>query len=197
METRRQTAPTDQNRMLFYQQVYFHQKLTRSQLINLDQLTESAVIMIDCCAWHYKNIFPEKKIVGFEAFHTVKNFKLDKTYFDKMFDDQNISKLNWPSCQLNDCAVVFDRSPVLKYCSLEKISHILCEVSAKYQPSTLMIKQSLTFTDDLRTVDRFYNISQLVLSDYVVKTFEYNTDLDYWYVVFQRKLLYDNQKCSY
>ena len=191
MEPKLQTAPNDQNRMVFYQQVYYHQKLTKAQLINLDSLSESDVIMIDCCGWHYKNIFPEKNVVGIEAFNSFRNFKLDKTHFDKLFDDQNNSKLNWPNCQLNDCAVVFDRSPVLKYCSLEKISKVLSDVVAKYEPSTMVLKQSLTFTDDVRTVDRFYNISQLLISDYFVKTFEYNTDLDYWYVVFQKKVSYD------
>jgi hypothetical protein len=191
MEPKLQTAPNDQNRMVFYQQVYHHQTLTKDQLINLDHLTESNVIMIDCCGWHYKNIFPEKNIVGLEAFSAFRNFRLDKTYFDKLFDDQNNSKLTWPNCQLNNCAVVFDRSTVLKYCSLEKISKVLSDVVAKYEPSTVMLKQSLTFTDDIRTVDRFYHISQLLILDYFVKTFEYNTDLDYWYVVFQKKVSHD------
>ena len=74
---------------------------------------------------------------------------------------------------------------------MEKISKVLSDVIAKYEPSTVMLKQSLTFTDDIRTVDRFYHISQLLILDYFVKTFEYNTDLDYWYVVFQKKVSYD------
>ena len=49
METKIQTKVTDQNRIAFYQVLYQHQTNIKSQLINLDQLTESVIVMIDCC----------------------------------------------------------------------------------------------------------------------------------------------------
>ena len=188
MEPKLQTKPNDQNRVLFYQRVYHHQRSAKPQLINLNQLTEPTVIMVDCCGWHYKNIFPEKSIIGLEGFKTIKNFKLDKKYFDKLFDDQRDDVILWPNFQSDNCAIVFDRSPLLKYCSLEKIETILTNVATKYRPSTMVLKQPLMFTDDVRTVDRFYNLAVLSVSNYFVTTFEYNTSADYWYVIFQRKL---------
>jgi hypothetical protein len=192
MEPKLQTKPNDQNRMLFYQQLYHHQRSEKSQLINLNQLTGSTVIMVDCCGWYYKNMFPEKSIIGLEGVTTIKNFKLDKTHFDKMFDDQRDDVTTWPTVRTDDCAIVFDRSPLLKYRSLEKISTLLTSIATKYQPSTIVVKQLLMFTDDTRTVDRFYNFAELAIADYFVKTFEYNAGEDYWYVMFQRKLRYSD-----
>jgi hypothetical protein len=157
-------------------------------LINLDHLTESTAILIDCCGWHYKNLFLEKKIVALECFKTIEQFKLDKKYFDKIVDNQNDNLSTWPNITVNDCAVIFDRSPVLKYCSVEKISKILGDVCIKYQPTTVILNQSLLLVDGPRLLDRFYEIAKLSISEYFVKTFKYNADSDYLYAQFQKKL---------
>ena len=192
METRQQTKTTDQNRDLFYRRVYHHQTADRSQLVELDRLTEKSIVMIDCCGWHYKNLFPEKTVIGLETISTVKQFKLDRMYFDKIVDDQNSNRVGLPSLDLDECAVIFDRSPILKYCSLEKIKTILNEVAVKYRPSTIILNQSLMFTDDSRIADRFYELAKLSVSGYFVKDFEYTTETDHWYIKFQRKLCYND-----
>jgi hypothetical protein len=188
METRIQTTVADQNKIAFYQQVYFHQKNSKSQLVNLDHLSESTAILIDCCGWHYKNLFLEKNIVALECFKTIKQFKLDKTYFDKMIDNQSDNLPTWPGMTVDNCAVIFDRSPILKYCSLEKIAKMLGDVCIKYQPTTVILNHSLMFVDGPRLLDRFYEIAKLSISEYFVKTFEYNTDSGYLYAKFQKKI---------
>ena len=188
METKIQTKVTDQNRIAFYQALYQHQTNIKSQLINLDQLTESVIVMIDCCGWHYKNLFPKKSIIGFETFKSISQFKLDKTYFDKIIDNQRDNRIGWPNLVIDNCAIVFDRSPMLKYISVEQISTILNNVAIKYLPSTIVLKQSLIFTDGPRLLDRFYEIVKLSIDGYIVKTVEYYSEENYWYVKFQKKI---------
>ena len=188
METKIQTKVTDQNRIAFYQALYQHQTNIKSQLINLDQLTESVIVMIDCCGWHYKNLFPKKSIIGFETFKSISQFKLDKTYFDKIIDDHRDNRIGWPNLVIDNCAIVFDRSPMLKYISVEQISTILNNVAIKYLPSTIVLKQSLIFTDGPRLLDRFYEIVKLSIDGYIVKTVEYYSEENYWYVKFQKKI---------
>ena len=190
METKIQTKVTDQNRIAFYQVLYQHQTNIKSQLINLDQLTESVIVMIDCCGWHYKNLFPKKSIIGFETFKSISLFKLDKTYFDKIIDNQRDNRIGWPNLVIDNCAIIFDRSPMLKYISVEQISTILNNVAIKYLPSTIVLKQSLIFTDGPRLLDRFYEIVKLSIDGYIVKTVEYYSEENYWYVKFQKKIDY-------
>jgi hypothetical protein len=188
METKIQTQVTDQNRIAFYQQQYVHQTETTAQLINLYQLPTKNVILVDCCGWHYKSLFPNADIICFETFNTIKNFKLDKMYFDKIIDNQSDGHISWPTLQLENCTIVFDRSSILKYFTIEKISSTLNTVTSKYQPLIVVVRQSTMFIDGPRLLDRFYELSKLSVDGYIVKTVEYQTDRNHFYIEFQRKL---------
>jgi hypothetical protein len=191
METKIQTQVTDQNRVAFYQQQYIHQTETKAQLINLDQLPTKTIILVDCCGWHYKSLFFNADVICFETFNTIKNFKLDKMYFDKIIDNQSDSHIGWPTLQLEkleNCAIIFDRSSILKYFTIEKISSTLNTVTSKYQPLIVVLRQSTMFIDGPRLLDRFYELSKLSVDGYIVKTVEYQTDKNHFYIEFQRKL---------
>ena len=167
--------------------MYHHQNSTKNQLVNLDSLEETQVILVDCCGWHYKKLFPQKSIVGLETIKTVKQFELDKTYFDRLIDNQQDQFIGWPSVCVDDCAVVFDRSPLLKYRTLDQLSEIITDVTDKYMPNTVILEQSLTFIDDNRLVDRFYNFAKFKIHGYVVKKITYDTDLMHVSIRFQKK----------
>ena len=188
MDTRKQTKVTDQNQVDFFQTVYYHQNESKEQLANLDSVVEPTIVMIDCCGWHYKKLYPDRHIVGLEPIKSVKQFALDRTYFDRLIDNQSDQRIGWPAINLGKLAVVFDRSPLLKYFTLKELSDQLNIVAVKYKPSTVILEQLLTFVDDSRLSDRFYNIATLAIDGYVVNQFSYNTNTMRLSIRFQQKV---------
>ena len=188
MDTKQQTKVTDLNKSNFFQTAYHHQFATKDELVNLDSIDTSTIILIDCCGWHYKTLFPHKSIIGFETIKTVKDFDLDQTYFDRLVDNQSDNRFGWPSLPLNNYAVVFDRSPLLKYLTLDQISAVLDKISNKYAPDTIVLEQSLILVDDSRLTDRFYTIASLAINNYIVNKFNYDTDKMHLSVRFQKKI---------
>jgi len=187
MDIRQQTKVTDQNSNDFFCQVYYHQTATKEQLVNLDDFNESNIILVDCCGWYYKKLFPNKSIIAFETLKTVKQFKLDNTYFDRLIDNQTDSRIGWPSISPGNCAVIFDRSPLLNYLTLEQISNILAKITDSYLPNTVVLEQRLIFLDDFRSLDRFYNIAKIEIAGYVVTKFIYDTDVMHLSIRFKKK----------
>ena len=188
MDTRQQTKVTDQNRSAYFQTVYAHQTLTKDQLVNLDVLSESTIMLIDCCSWHYKKLFSNKNIIGLETIKTVKDFGLDRTHFDKLIDNQFDDSIGWPSVSETNCALIFDRSPILRYTSVEKLSSILNTTASKYDPNTIVLELPLMFIDQPCLVDKFYTLSLLTINNYIVTEFNYNTNAMHLSVKFSRKI---------
>jgi hypothetical protein len=188
MDTKQQTKVTNQNKINFFQTVYHHQSADKNDLVDLESIDQPTIILIDCCGWYYKKMFPQKSIIGFETVKTVKDFELDQTYFDRLIDNQADNRIGWPSLTASKCAVVFDRSPLLKYLTLQQISNILDKISNKYMPDTIVLEQSLIFIDDARLVDRFYTVASLAIDNYIVNQFNYNTDKMHLSVRFQKKI---------
>jgi hypothetical protein len=187
MDIKHQTKVTEQNLNSFFQKLYHHQTNNKEQLVDLDALNEPTAIVVDCCGWHYKKLFPTKSVIAVETINTVRQFNLDKTYFDRLIDNQSDLRLGWPSIPTGNCAVIFDRSPLLKYQTLEQISNVLDKVANKYVPDTVILEQSLIFIDDVRSLDRFYNIAKIEIAGYVVTKFIYDTDAMHLAIRFKKK----------
>jgi len=183
-----QTSITSHNQPDFFKSIYHHQLESQTQLIDVDLFKETTILAIDCCGWHYKKIFPQKKFVALETIKTVKKFGLDNTYFDRLIDNQSDSRIGWPSIVLENCAVILDRSPFLKYKTLDQITHIFNSIADTYRPDTFFVKMLLTFIDDVRLVDRFYNISHLRVENYIINRFDYNIERDQLVIKFTKKI---------
>jgi hypothetical protein len=90
-----QTKVTDENRDKFYQQVYCQQFDSKHQLINLEIFSNECVL-VDCCAWHYYDMFPNNRIIRLETVKNALQFKLSRNKFDKLVDDQQDHCIRWP-----------------------------------------------------------------------------------------------------
>ena len=169
-----QTKITDTNKDDFYRTVYNMQMDGKSGLINLDKFTNKTCILIDCCGWHYKNIFPGN-ILSVEAVTTVQQFKLEQNQFDKLFDNRNDS-IRWPGINVvNENVLVFDRSPILKYRSVDQQVNLITSAGQRYNPSDIIIRHSLLFVDESRITDVFYKLSLFAVPNYCVEQFFYDT----------------------
>ena len=108
MDITLQTKVTDSNRSQFYNHVYCQQFESKSQLINLEMISSDCVV-IDCCGWHYQNLFPNKNIVILETVKTALQFKIDRSKFSKLINDQQDHVIKWPDLEVIDAALVFDQ----------------------------------------------------------------------------------------
>jgi hypothetical protein len=174
MEIKLQTKVNDNNRVQFYQTVYKQQFDTKQQLVDLDMFSNDCVL-IDCCGWHYQQVFPNKKIIKLETLPAVLQFKLNQDQFDKLIDNQIDHHIRWPTLMVSNPALIFDRSPILKYRSINDLVNILNDVVDHYKANDLVINLETVFIDDPRFVDRFANLANISILNFTVRKFLYST----------------------
>ena len=187
----KQTQVTEQNRSQFYRHLYPHQTESKNQLIDIEAIDVNNIIPIDCCGWYYKNVFPEKNVLPIDPIKTALEFKLAKDKIYKLVDNRFNNTLNWPKFFVDNCAVIFDRSPILKYLTLEQLTKLFNNVQQTYQPKFLIARLNLMVIDSSRLTDRFYDLSTIRVDNTIVDQFHYNVDRDYLYMCFRKKLNYD------
>lgn len=185
MDINLQTKVNDNNRQQFYQQVYRHQFDSKSSLVNLDMFSNDCVL-IDCCGWHYRDLFPNKKIISLETVRSALQFKLDRSRFDKLIDNQKDTHIGWPTLSVKDPVLIFDRSPILRYQPIDVLVNILNSAVEKYNASELVVNLSLVTVDDDRLRDRFYNFSSMSIRNFTVREFVYNIETSRLFVRFKK-----------
>ena len=186
MDMTLQTKVSDDNRDRFYQQVYRHQFDSKQQLVNLESFSNHCVL-VDCCGWHYRNIFPNNNIKILETVKSALQFKLDRCMFDKLINDQQDQHIGWPELNTIDPVLVFDRSPMLKYRSIPDLNNLLNIAVEKYHASELVVNLDTTFIDDTRLTDRFYNLSSISVNDFTVREFMYKVSSNRLFIHAKRK----------
>jgi len=188
----KQTQVTDQNRSQFYRHVYPHQTESKNQLIDIGAINVNSIIPIDCCGWYYKHMFPGKTVLPIDPVKTALEFKLPKDKVYKLVDNRMNQVLNWPKFFVDDCAVVFDRSPILKYLTIDQLITLFNNVQQTYQPKFLIARLKLMFIDSNRLTDRFYELATIQVNHTVINQFHYNADNDYLYICFRKKSNHDH-----
>jgi hypothetical protein len=177
-----QTTITDENRQDFYNLVYKQSRHNITPLIDISM--HDLPIMVDCLGKHYEEHF-NKKVYKLETLTSVKNFKLPIDYFDRLIDDQKEQDIGWPEVKLNKSVLIFDRSPLLKYRSVDDLHKILTQTSNKYTPTKIILRLNLTFIDDNRFDNRIKNLSQLELDRYRIEKFSYDVKNDLLYIEYE------------
>jgi hypothetical protein len=185
MDIKLQTKVNDNNRSQFYQQVYCQQLDTKQQLVDLEMFSNDCVL-VDCCGWHYQNVFQDKKIFKLETLKTASQFKLGRNQFNKLIDDRTDNQIKWPTLEVSDPVLIFDRSPMLKYHSLNKILSILSDSVYQYNATDLIVNLNTIFIDDSRVVDRFYNLANISIAKFAVREFLYSARNNKLFIHFKR-----------
>lgn len=175
MQNMQQTKVTDHNRQDFYLAVYPVQRNTVDQLIDISVFQEE-IIAIDCCGWYYAEKF-NRPLIMVETTTSVENYNLKPHHYTYLLEDSN-DALRWPDMPYNQNAVLLlDRSPLLKYLSLQELGAVINTMIQKYNPSRILIRGNLQFIDDCRLVDRLTNwFDFLHRSNYITTKFIYDTD---------------------
>ena len=184
-----QTAVNDQNRQDFFKQTFPHLTKSKQQLIQLDEFSASSFVLVNCCGWHYKNLWPEFNIVGLETLSAAKNFLFDRSMFQGLIDDRDFYKIVWPKIDADNSVLIFDHSPLLKYRTTAGIADVVSSAALLYQSTTVVVQLSTVFVDDTRLKDRITNFLSLTVPGYTIIKFEY--DPQNLKVVYRKNYLYD------
>lgn len=178
-----QTSITNQNRLGFYTNVYPQQLDKKENLIDISSYVNP--LLIDCCGWYYEHVF-NQPVIKIESATTAKDFKLNLTQFNKLFDNRDSNNLTWPMVGANHSAVVFDRSAVMKYQSITGINKILELTSKLYTPEKIIFRSILLFVDDNRFNNRVENLCNIKIPGYVVDQFVYDTISNVFHCVYRK-----------
>ena len=183
----KKSAPTDTNRDAYYQHVYHMQKDSIDKLIDVSAI-DNPILFIDCCGWHYRDLYPEKEIHSFETVNTAVTYKINRAKFNRLIDERTIPDIKWPRYNLQRCVLIFDRSPLLKYQTIEDFVKIINSAGAQYLAESIIIRGSLLFINDNRLVaERINNFSSLVFADFSIKYFLYDTENLQYKIVLKSK----------
>jgi hypothetical protein len=175
MDITLQTKVNNINRSQFYQQVYRQQFDAKQSLVNLDMFANDC-ILVDCCGWHYRDLFPTKTITCLETIKSALQFKLDRSKFDKLIDNQKDSYIGWPKLSCVDPVLIFDRSPMLKYQTVNNLIRLLSDAVEKYNASQLVVNLDTLFIDDNRLQDRFCSLAAIAIPNFTVREVLYKID---------------------
>jgi hypothetical protein len=186
MEQKLQTKVTPENQKDFYRSLY---KNSRT-IVDLDQLPVSEYLLVDCNQEQYRKKYPNLDIVLLTTLSTAKQFNLSRDQFDYLIDNRN--DLHWPKIPTTSWAVIFDYSILLKYLTVPETINVLEDVSVHYSPAIILLRSSLFFIDDYRSVDRFYNLVDIKIDNYVIEKFYYDTPTTELMIQFKIKHHYDN-----
>lgn len=177
MEPKQQTQINENNRQKFYQTSYPQQCMSKDQLIQLNDINASCYVLIDCCGWYYKELWPELNIVSLETLSSALNFKIAANKLQGIIDTRNFDKIVWPKLQVDNPALIFDNAPMLNYRPIKDIADIVSSAAKKYNASSIVVNIQMAFLDGPVLVDRFQQCCLFVIPDYIVTKFEYDTKI--------------------
>lgn len=183
----RETQVNDHNRLDYYRSVYPMLNEGADNLIDISY-ENNPVVAIDCCGWHYSQVF-SKEIIMLETLYTAKSYRLNQQQFTKLIDNRN-ETLTWPNLpNIVDPVVLLDRSPLLKYLSMDKFKSVMLDIVSVYNPSKLLVRGQLQFIDDNRLSDRIQSWQYFFpFPGFVVTKFLYDTR--------QMTYFFDLKKCQ-
>ena len=170
----KQSKITEQNKTEFMRGMYPVVQEGRESLIDITQETHD-IIAIDCCGWHYSQVF-QKKLIMLETLLNAKYFKLDPECFTKLIDDRS-DTLVWPKIlNISNPVVLLDRSNILRYRTMPELKSVIQDIVACYTPSKIIIRGRLAFIDDSRLRDRLHTwFDFFPIDNYITTKFLYDT----------------------
>ena len=182
----KQTAVNNTNQLAFYRQMYPVQRDSVENLIDISSVNDP-IIAIDCCGWHYKDLF-DKQIIMLETLKTAHQFALDIKKFDKLIDNRIDGKIVWPKINYDLPVLLLDRSPLLRYKTVFDLNILLKDMVENYRPKMLLLRGSLLVLDDFRLDDRFYSFKELCVDGFVITKFLYDTYKHQWQITLKTRI---------
>jgi hypothetical protein len=158
-----QTTINNKNRNEFYKRLYPVLAMPKQTLLDVSAVMGTKII-VDSTGWYYREHFPTEHILSIEHINTCKNFKLDKSKFDKIFND-----ISFPKIDISDPTVlILDHTVFLKYKTINQINELLSMMSERCNSYYIMIRGSMITLADHRFGDRIKDFVSVVPSGFLI-----------------------------
>lgn len=188
METKTQTTIDQQNREDFLSTVYNNS----FDLIDLDAMSAELFVLVDAIrARQYHKKFPNKKFLTLATVSNAKDYGLDRTEFDHLVDDRVHDQIVWPRISAQNCAIILDCIPVLKYLTIAELTSVFDRVATLYQPDQIYFRSVACFVDDNRLAPRINQFCELCPKSHVVQKLVYDSARDLLEIDMRKKRSYD------
>ena len=177
---------TEDNYLKFYRQIYRQQFFTVDQLIQLNKWPNSHFVIVDCCGWHYKKLFPAANITSVETNFSVNQYKLSQDMYDDTFIyNASAQEAHWPKLAVDNPTLIFDRSNFLRYLTVDNFNRILQGAADNFKPRRIILRVDPSFIDDNRLTDRIHNLHNIQVGGFVVEYFVYIPDKKHLEIIFK------------
>lgn len=164
-----ETRVTDKNRNAFYKMLYPVLAMPREKLINLNLYKNSTKIIIDSCAWHYKEVFPDHNIIQVESLQTCKAYQLPRSRADVIYTS------NFPAMPNPESVLILDHAPLLKYKSTSQLHTMLTELADNTQANIIIVRMSAVTLGDYRFHDRVKELVNITPINFITTEFSYSS----------------------
>ena len=172
-----QTKINDQNRQDYYENVYSIEYI-KNNLIDISPYVNETIVAVDSCGYLYRDSFSNLTLQIVENLQTVKQFNLDRTYYDKLFDSpERITVVKNEILLLDHCPSIF------KYKTLDQLVDVISILTKTIDPKYCIVRIALITLGDNRLADRFKYLSQIIPDNYIVCRYCYNME----YLTFEIK----------
>lgn len=161
-----QTSVTKTNQQEFYRYTYPVLGMPKHELIDISKYPNDVVI-VDSAGWYYQQHFPNSNIIKIEHIENCKQYSLDRTKVDKIFNN-SVPKLN---CV--DPVLIFDHAPILKYKNTQELKQFLDDFINIVNPAKVYIRLNPVTSGDDRFQNRITNFISLVPETFIVNSFTF------------------------
>jgi hypothetical protein len=187
METKTQTKIDNHNREDFLSTVYNNS----FDLINLDIMSAEIFVLVDAIrAQQYHKKFPHKKFLTLATISNAKDYGLNHNDFDHLVDDRVHNQIVWPRISIQNCSIILDCIPALKYLTVDELTAVFDRVANLYQPDQIHFRSVACFVDDNRLAPRINQFCNLCPKSHVVKKLVYDSDQDLLEIEMRKKRAY-------
>lgn len=165
----------NRNPNAFYRRTYPVISMEKNELINISELYRGKkIIAVDCAGWHYQNIFSDSDVYRLEGVYVCKNVSMDKSKFDRLYDDKDVDNLKFPVLNFENTVLLLDHSPMLKYRTGPELNKVLEDLVRSTDPDIIHLRLPLVTTNDFRLGDRFTELTTIVPAGYITTMFNFN-----------------------
>lgn len=160
----------------FYKYVYPVLSMSKDQLIDLSHLSaEHQIIAVDSCGWLYQQHYPNLTFYRVESLSMVKNISMDRSKFDKLYNDQDDKNPSFPKFSFPKSVLILDHTVLFRYRDIDNFKTVFQNLLCCTDPELVYFRGTTKLTGEFRFGNRMQELTKLVPDNYAIEKFLFDT----------------------
>lgn len=156
----------------FYKHVYPVLSMSKNQLIDLSHLSsDHQIIAVDSCGWFYQEHYPNLKFYNVESLYMVKNVSMDRSKFDKLYNDKDDIHPSFPKVSFEKSVLILDNTVLFRYREIENFKTVFENLLCCTNPELVYFRGTTKLTGEFRFSNRVQGLTQVVPDTYTIEKF--------------------------